>query len=183
MRAIAQDGVRPWKAQGSRVTNAERAAALPVYDSDAIEEASACGVPGAPVKPRETTSSFETMMQPTGGLGRHAGSAFRLSANAAAMNRTFASEEKCITPAPRQGLHHARASLALLAAPVFGFFKSVEQTSRVGSRECVQTVGLAFLDGIPRTSTLGPKEFGFILHFTVPHVPVELAYVHEHAHF
>ena len=80
------------------------------------------------MNPRDRIRSSETMTQPTGGLGRHAGRAFRLSANAAAMNRAFASEEKRITPAPRlddassdgrttgadrtavqprQGLHHA----------------------------------------------------------------------------
>ena len=71
-----------------------------MYDKDAIEEASAWGAPGAPVKPRERISSSETMTQPTGGLGRQAGRALRLSANAAAMNRAFASEEKRITPPP-----------------------------------------------------------------------------------
>ena len=40
------------------------------------------------------------MTQPTGGLGRHAGRAFRLSAKAAAMNRAFASEEKFISSRP-----------------------------------------------------------------------------------
>jgi hypothetical protein len=52
------------------------------------------------------------MTQPTGGLGLHAGSACRLSANAAAMNSAFASSEKPIAPPFRLDAAYELAFLA-----------------------------------------------------------------------
>jgi hypothetical protein len=66
----------------------------------AIAAASAWGVPGGPVNPRERIRSSETITHPTGGLGRHAGRAFLLSSSADIMNLAFVSEDSVIAPIP-----------------------------------------------------------------------------------
>src|SRR5438874_4249751 len=58
----------------------------------------------------------------------------------------------------------------LLAATLFGFLKPVEQSSGVGSRECLQPVRLALFDRITCDGSFGTKEFCFLLHLAVPHV-------------
>ena len=83
--ARAQDGVRPTNAHGSSVTKRVSASVLRLVPRASRAAASACGVPGAPVNPRATTTPPATMTQPTGGLGRHAGSACLLSSSASVM--------------------------------------------------------------------------------------------------
>src|SRR3954470_17490023 len=75
-----------------------------------------------------------------------------------------------------------RSDVNLLAAALSGLLKSVEQACGVGAGEGVQAVRLALLDGVARDGALRAKEFGFLLHFGVPHVLVEFADVGEHAH-
>src|SRR5690349_19706997 len=70
----------------------------------------------------------------------------------------------------------------LLAAAFLRLFKSVEEAPGVGAGECVEPVRLSFLDGVARDGALRAQEFGFFLHLAVPHVFVQFADVHEHAH-
>src|SRR3984957_3100643 len=71
----------------------------------------------------------------------------------------------------------------LLAATLFGFLKSVEQASCVGTGQRFEPVRLTQLDGIARDRPGRAEEFGFLLHLWMPHVFVILTNVHEDAHF
>src|SRR5688572_15753934 len=95
-------------------------------------------------------------------------------------HQTFLSM-KAVTAVMRQARPEPVRS-RLLAAALPGFFKPVEQAAGVDSRECVEAVRLAFLDGVARDGAFGAKEFRFLFHLAVPHVLVLFADVHEDAH-
>lgn len=77
---LAQEGVLPWNEQGSSVTYAVTPDSSPGTRESAI--ASAWCSPGFWVKPLAITWSPLISTQPTGGLGRHSGNAFRPSRRA-----------------------------------------------------------------------------------------------------